>query len=114
MCGGLVERYIKEPTSRSVLRVGSFYCASSMRRKRSGSIELPASAFGVSDSRDLEDVGLGLWFDRGWYQRALSSGVTRERLALVARSKTFAECAKVGNYTKSLVVNCSQSMRQAK
>jgi hypothetical protein len=28
--------------------------------------------------------------------------------------QTFAECAKVGSYTKSLVVNCSQPVRRAK
>ena len=43
VCGGLVERYIKEPTSRSALRVALFYRASSMRRRRSGSTGLPSA-----------------------------------------------------------------------
>jgi len=110
MCGGLVEEYIKEPTSRSALRVALFYCASSMRRRRSGSIGL-ASACGVSDSRNLGDVELGLSFDRCWYQKTLSSGVVND-CCWCGSEQTFAECAKVESYTESLVVNCSQPVRQ--
>jgi hypothetical protein len=104
MCGGLVERYIKEPTSRSALRVEVFYCASSMRRRRSGSIGLP-SACGVSDSRYLCDGCRARLVVRSvpcWYRnvfvwsRYVHVGSEQLGGAVLARSKRLRNALKSG------------------